>query len=95
MAVLLATIIQIPASAQISFNDDSGKRADSRKIRREAKKYKADAVKESHLDMSNFSYKRGEPGNRPVSEELQYDEIYYGPNPLPAKKERKLFKKRR
>jgi hypothetical protein len=93
MAVLMATTLQLPAYAQISFDDETGKKADSRRIRREAAKYKAEDVKESHLDMSKYSYKRGEPGNRPVAEEMQYDDIYYGPNPI--KKERKLFKKKR
>src|SRR5690606_12332917 len=86
-ALLLATTLNVPAYAQISFDDDSVRRADSRKIRREAARYKADAVKESHLDMKKFSYKRGEPGNRAISEEMMYDDIYYGPNPI--KKERK------
>jgi hypothetical protein len=93
MAALMATIFHAPVHAQISFNDESGRKADSRKIRREAARYKADNVKESHLDMDMYSYKRGAFGNRQVNEELASDEIYYGPNPV--KKERKFFKKKR
>ncbi len=81
----------VPATAQISFNHD-GSNPDTRKVRREAARYKADGVKESHLDMKKFSYKKGEPGKRDEGE-LAYDEIYQAPSPVTVT--RKPFWKRR
>jgi hypothetical protein len=82
----------VPALAQISFADDGSSKADSWKVRREASKYKADGVKESHLDMKKYSYKKGEPGKREEGE-LAFDEIYQAPSPVKA--DRRLFRKRR
>jgi len=89
------SVLSLPGFGQISFNNEDGNvRADSRKIRREAARYKADDVKESHLDMDNFSFKKGEPGGkREQDDALADDEIYNAPNPLP--KERKLFRRKK
>jgi hypothetical protein len=91
LVVCFCSILSEAAFAQITFADDHV-RPNSRKIRREAARYKAEAVKDSHLNMDNYSYKRGEPGKRNTSEELETDEIYYGPNPV--KPERRFFKKK-
>ena len=73
LAVLLTIGLQAPAFAQISFDDEASYKADSRKVRREAAKYKADDVKESHLDMDKYSYKRGAFGNRKVNYQMATD----------------------
>ena len=91
LAVCFCSLLSEAAFAQISFADEHA-RPNSRKIRREAAKYKADAVKDSHLNMDVYSYKKGEPGRKNTSEELETDEIYNGPNPV--KPERRFFKKK-
>jgi hypothetical protein len=84
-------VLSQAAFAQVTFAGDHT-RPNSRKIRREAAQYKADAVKESHLNMAMYSYKRGESGRKNTSEELETDEIYNAPNPVKA--ERRFFKKK-
>jgi GH18 family chitinase len=92
IAICLSAGISNAAFAQISFEGERS-RADSRKIRREAARYKADDVKDSHLNMGMYSYKRGAAGKKAKNEELETDEIYNGPNPV--KNERRLFKKKK
>lgn len=92
LAIIFTSGLNLTAFGQISFADDNPK-GDSRKIRKEAAKYKADGVKESHLDMSHFSFKKGMPGKREEGE-LAYDEIYNAPNPI-VKKERRFFKRKK
>ena len=91
LAFILIQLAGFSSYAQISFHDDE--KANSRKIRREAKKYQAEDVKESHLDMEKYSFKKGEAGPRPVTEEMETSVIYYGPNPVKA--EKKLNRKKR
>ena len=83
LTFILINLASVSCKAQISFNDDKG---DNRKIRREAAKYKAEDVKESHLDLEKFSYKKGQAGSRPLTEEMEESVIYYGPNPVKAEK---------
>src|SRR5947209_19594361 len=94
LLLCLFSLLSVPGIGQISYNEDGNVRANSRKIRREAARYKADDVKESHLDMNHFSFKKGEPGGKSQQDEaLAGDEIYNAPNPLP--KDRKLFKRKK
>ena len=88
LAFLMLQLSSVSSFAQISFNDDSEK-PNSRKIRREAKRYKAEDVKESHLDMSKYSFKKGEAGPRKLTEEMETSIIYYGPNPIVTEKKQK------
>jgi hypothetical protein len=93
LALFFISGLNFSASGQISLNEETGEaNPKSRKIKREAARYKADAVKDSHLDMKNFSYKKGQPGKREEGE-LAYDEIYNAPSPV--KEERKFFKKKK
>lgn len=91
VAFCLSAVVSNTAFGQISFESERD-RADSRKIRREAARYKAEAVKESHLNMDMYSYKRGAAGKKAKNDELETDEIYNGPNPV--SNERRLFKKK-
>ena len=91
LTLMLIKLASFSSFAQISFNDDD--KANSRKIRREAKKYEAEGVKESHLDMGKYSYKKGEPGQRQVTEEMETSIIYYGPNPVVTEKKQKKQKR--
>lgn len=84
--------LSLNSFAQISMDYDSEK-PNSRKIRREAKKYEAEDVKDSHLDMGKFSYKKGEAGHRQVTEEMESSIIYYGPNPVVTEKKQKKQKR--
>lgn len=77
--------------AQISFHDDD--KANSRKLKREAKKYEAEDVKESHLDMGKYTFKKGEAGPRQVTEEMESSVIYYGPNPVKSEKKQRRQKR--
>lgn len=91
LAFILIQLASLSAFAQISMNDDE--KANSRKIRREAKKYEADDVKESHLDMGKYSYKKGEAGPRQLTEEMETSVIYYGPNPVVTEKKQNKRKR--
>jgi hypothetical protein len=91
LTFIFIQLISFSSFGQISLNDDE--KANSRKIRREAKKYEAEDVKESHLDMGKYSFKKGEAGQHPVTEEMEASVIYYGPNPVKA--EKKTNRKRR
>jgi hypothetical protein len=93
LMLFLSTSLNFTAFGQISLNEETGEaNPKSRKLKREAARYKAEAVKESHLDMKNFSYKKGQPGKREEGE-LAYDEIYNAPSPV--KEERIRFFKRK
>jgi len=91
LAFILIQLASLSAFAQISLNDDE--KGNSRKIRREAKKYEAEDVKESHLDMGKYSYKKGEPGPRQLTEDMESSVIYYGPNPVVTEKKQKRQKR--
>ena len=90
--VLIGQLSSVSSFAQISFHDDSEK-PNSRKIRREAKRYQAEDVKESHLDMNKYSFKKGEAGPRQTTEEMESSIIYYGPNPVVTEKKQKRQKR--
>jgi len=92
IAFALGQGLSLKSFGQISFNDD-GEKPNSRKIRREAKKYEAEDVKESHLDMDKFSYRKGEAGHRQLTEEMEASTIYYGPNPVVTEKKQKKQKR--
>lgn len=92
VAFALVQGLSVNSFGQISFNDD-GEKPNSRKIRREAKKYEAEDVKESHLDMNKFSFRKGEAGNRQVTEEMETSIIYHGPNPVQTEKKQKKQKR--
>ena len=87
LAFILIQLASLSSFAQISLNDDE--KANSRKIRREAKKYDAEGVKESHLDMGKYTFKKGEAGPRQLTEEMETSVIYYGPNPVVTEKKQK------
>ena len=92
LAILLLQLAGTSSFAQISMDYDTEK-PNSRKIRREAKKYDAEGVKESHLDMSKYSFKKGDSGPRQVTEEMETSVIYYGPNPVVTEKKQKRQKR--
>lgn len=93
LVFFLACSFNFNAFGQIALNGETGEaNPKSRKLKREAARYKADGVKESHLDMKNFSYKKGQPSKREEGE-LAYDEIYNAPSPV--KEERRIFKRKR
>src|SRR5688572_28456575 len=93
LVFFLACSFNLSAFGQISLNNETGDaNPNSKKLKREAAPYKAEGVKESHLDMKNFSYKKCQPGKREEGE-LAYDEIYNAPSPV--KEERVRFFKRK
>lgn len=95
ISLLAFLMLQLSAGssfAQISFNDDAEK-PNSRKIRREAKRYQAEDVKDSHLNMNKYSFRKGEAGPRQVTEEMESSIIYYGPNPVVTEKKQKKQKR--
>ena len=95
LTLIINSAISFSGFAQIAFDDyDSNTKPNSRKIRREAARYNAGDVKDSHLNMDLYSYKRGEAGRQIKSEELETDEIYYAPNPI-RKEKHPFFKKKR
>ncbi len=64
------------AFAQISYSTPGNLKAEARKNKREAATYEAEH-KESHLNVANFTYKRGATGRRAVAvEEEPVDYIY-------------------
>ena len=91
LTFIFVQLASFSSFAQISFHDDD--KANSRKLRREAKKYDAEDVKESHLDMGKYSYKKGEAGPRQLTEEMESSVIYYGPNPVKTEKKQRKQKR--
>ncbi|QMU30201.1 hypothetical protein [Adhaeribacter radiodurans] len=65
VSIFFTLIFSLQASAQIAITNDAQLKAETRKSRREAARIKAD-YKESHLNTSNFTYKKGKSGRKQV-----------------------------
>jgi hypothetical protein len=96
VAVLLFCSTLVSAFGQTSRKGNDRLKPDSRKVRREAARYAAKNNAEdyvsSHLGLDNFSFRKGEPGYRPLTEEMQADMIYNGD--VPVMNERKQSRKK-
>jgi hypothetical protein len=88
------------AYGQISYTTAADLKAETKKNKKEAASFEADH-KESHLNVADFTYKKGKPGRKvlAVDEEptdYDYDKdinaLYYSPKEL---KKKKLLKKQK
>lgn len=92
-----------PANAQIEHKTPGSLKTETRKNKKEAAAYEADH-KESHLNVANFTYKRGASGRRAVAvaeepTDYSYDKeinaLYESPRDIKKKKKLLKEKKRR
>ncbi|MDQ3290390.1 MAG: hypothetical protein M3Q05_03770 [Bacteroidota bacterium] len=61
----LTLVLSLQVSAQIAFTNDAQLKAETRRSRREAARTEAE-YKETHLNTSNFTYKKGKSGRKRV-----------------------------
>ena len=96
VALFLLSHLPFSSFGQISYTYDRVK-PDSRKVRKEAKKYtkkhQAEDYSVSHLNMKKYEFRKGEPAQGQMTEEMANDVIYHGVNPV--KSERRLFRKKK
>lgn len=88
--VILCCIVASPAFAQISYES----RAYHKHLRKQFIKQADTTVspyKDTHLDISSYNFKRGEPGRTRIRSE-KYE---YGDGTAPVKKKRFLFWKKK
>ena len=74
-AFLILACTVVPTYAQIAYMSPAAIKAETRKSKREAIRYESD-YKESHLDISAYSFKRGLAGRKSVmviDEPITYD----------------------
>jgi len=63
--LLLTVLSCAPALAQITHRSQAAIKAETRKSKRDAARFKAD-YKESHLNTAHYTYKKGEAGRKRV-----------------------------
>jgi uncharacterized protein (UPF0333 family) len=66
----------VPAWAQTSYSTPASIKAQTRKSKKAAAAYEADH-KETHLNVANFTYKKGKTGRKPVVVEEESTEYNY------------------
>ena len=74
-AFLILACTVVPTYAQIAYMSPADIKAETRKSKREAVRYESD-YKESHLDISAYTFKRGLAGRKTViiaDEPITYD----------------------
>ncbi|PSR54395.1 hypothetical protein AHMF7605_13190 [Adhaeribacter arboris] len=74
--IFFTLISSLQVSAQIAFTNDAQLKAETRKSRREAARIEAD-YKESHLNTSNFTYKKGKAGRKQVDIEEGWESYQF------------------
>ncbi|MDQ4139952.1 MAG: hypothetical protein M3142_05455 [Bacteroidota bacterium] len=99
--ILFHLILDLQVSAQIAFTNDAQLKAETRRSRREAARIEAD-YKDSHLNTSNFTYKKGKSARKQVDalegwETYQFNNtdnfIYTEPKKLKLKRKAERKKK--
>ena len=96
LAFVLAAIClsAVPAAAQVAYLTPAQQKKELRKSLKDAKNFKSD-YHESHLDVSAFTFKRGESGRRNVRYLQEQDGVLRGEVAATPRKKHKLKIKKR